>query len=107
MNSEVTEIGLSLSSTRISQKMGVEGVEQDISSFFGILDALNPCLRGTCKTQNQNFGVPALSLNSSPDRHWNYLFDHAPKHSRRRKKGKKKKKIEQKKTKWVMTNHKI
>lgn len=69
MNSEVTEIGLSLSSTRISQKMGVEGVEQDISSFFGILDALNRFLRGTCKTQNQNFGVPALSLNSSPDRH--------------------------------------
>ena len=90
MNSEVTEIGLSLSSTRISQKMGVEGVEQDISSFFGILDALNPFLRGTCKTQNQNFGVPALSLNSSPDRHRNYLFDHAPKRSRRRKKGRKK-----------------
>ena len=58
MNSEVTEIGLSLSSTRISNKMGVEGVEQGISSFFGILDALNPFLRGTCKTQNQNFGVP-------------------------------------------------
>ena len=50
MNSEVTEIGLSLSSTRITQKMGVEEVEQDISSFFGILDALNPFLRGTCKT---------------------------------------------------------
>lgn len=51
MNSEVTEIGLSLSSTRITQKMGVEGVEQDISSFFGILDAsLNPFLRGTCNT---------------------------------------------------------